>query len=59
MDERDFRPAADIIALLEDHGFVCVQAQREDLPQAVTLEEFLKYVSERHRASQLIGAALP
>lgn len=57
LDHRDFVPVEAFVSLMQDVGFVHVRARRDDLSKPESLRAFVAYVSERHRASQLM--ALP
>jgi SAM-dependent methyltransferase len=55
LDQQDFIPVDRFVARMVDAGFVHVRASRKDLTRDEPLREFQAYVSDRHRASQLMA----
>lgn len=57
VDQRDFVPFDDLVALMRRVGFVDVQAVRDDRTKPERLEAFFAYASGRHRASQFLAVS--
>jgi SAM-dependent methyltransferase len=55
LDYRDFLPTERFVALMGDIGFEHVRVSHTDLSRDEPLDEFLTFVSGRHRASQLMA----
>jgi ubiquinone/menaquinone biosynthesis C-methylase UbiE len=53
-DRLDFLPAESFAALMREAGFTDVQIERWERTQFEVLRDFRAYVSQRHRASQLM-----
>ena len=55
LDRQDFLPTDRFVDLMTDAGFGQVRVSRVDLSRDERLDQFFGYVSERHRASQLMA----
>jgi len=55
LDRQDFMPTERFAAVMGDAGFEDVRVSGTDLSRDERLNEFLVYVSTRHRASQLMA----
>jgi hypothetical protein len=55
LDHQDFMPTERFVALMGDAGFEDVRVFGTNLSRDERLNEFLAYVSTRHRASQLMA----
>ena len=55
LDQQDFVPIDRFLTLLGEIGFLRARVSRTDLSRNERLDEFLAYVSDRHRASQLLA----
>jgi ubiquinone/menaquinone biosynthesis C-methylase UbiE len=55
LDRQDFVPTDRFLALMRDVGFDHIRVSRTDLSRDERLDQFLAYVSRRHRASQLMA----
>jgi ubiquinone/menaquinone biosynthesis C-methylase UbiE len=55
LDHRDFIPTERFVALMGDIGFEHVRVSHTELSRDEQLDEFLTFVSGRHRASQLLA----
>ena len=55
LDRRDFLPTEHFVALMRDVGFHAVRLELVDASVDQDLRDFLRYASERHRASQLMA----
>ena len=55
LDRQDFVPIERFLAVMGDVGFEDVRVTRTDVSRDERLDDFLVYVSARHRASQLMA----
>lgn len=55
LDQRDFVPVDEFVALMRDLGFADIRVRREDLSRPESVRECLARASQRHRASQLMA----
>lgn len=55
LDHQDFVPIDRFLALMKEAGFAHTRTSRTDLSRDERLDQFLAYVTDRHRASQLMA----
>ena len=55
LDRQDFVPIDQFMVHMRDAGFEAVRITRQEQPREESLREFLRYISDRHRSSQLMA----